>query len=236
MFGRKPLFDGVSSRDLLATFALSALGLLGLLPGLFQSESTGEPVVLMAWLAVAAPAIGCIGGKLRLRYWPLGFVGPAIWMGVYSVIAASLLHAAPTPIYAALVWAGLVALGWAIGVGLPQLGWGGPGVLLLASASLAGLSTFVTLLGDSASQSFIALAIDASPITCVMESAGLDWMRHASIYELAGSLPPDARTPYRGMLAGPLCLLVGWVLVAVAERRSRSGSSVELSTESSVGS
>ena len=236
MFGRKPMFDGVSSRDLLVTFALTALGLLGLLPGWFASEPSGEPVAFMAWIAVSAPAIGCIGGMLRLRYWPLGFVGPAIWMGVYSVTAANLLHAAPTPIYSALVWAGLVALGWAMGVGIPRIGWGGPGVLLLASASLAGLSSFATLMGESASQSLIALAIDASPITCVMESAGLDWMRHASIYDLAGSLAPDARTPYRGMLAGPLCLLVGWVLVAVAERRSRSGSSVELSTESSVGS
>jgi len=227
MFGRKPILDGVSARGLLLTLGLSSLGLLGLL----ATNDGGGGVNQLAWYALAAPAIGCLGGKLGLRFWPLGFVAPALWMGAYSVSTASSMQAAPTPFYAALVWTGLFAAGWAGGVSVLRRGWGGPGWLLLLSAGAAGLSALVALFGQSPPQSVVAFALDLSPVTCVMESAGLDWMRHASIYELAGSLAPDARTPYRGMLAGPLCLVVGWGLVMVVEGRARRRPNVQPTTD-----
>lgn len=218
MFGRKPMLDGVSARGLVLALALSSIGLLGLL----ATDGESEPVNLLAWFALSAPAVGCLGAQLGLRFWPLGFVAPAMWMAVYTVSSASLLQDAPTPFYGALVWTGLFAAGWSLGVGAKNAGWTRPSALLLLCALAAGMPSIVSLLGETPPQSWVALAVDLSPVTCVLECAGLDWMRHPSIYELAGSLPPDARTPYRGMLAGPLLLVVGWGLVMVAERRTRS--------------
>lgn len=217
MFGRKPILDGVSARDLMLALAISSIGLLGLL--FVDGES--EPVNLLAWFALSAPAVGCLGARLGLRFWPLGLVAPAMWMALYTLSSASLLQGAPTPFYGALVWTGLFAAGWAAGVNPKRTGWAAPGWLLLLSAFAAGLPGLVSLLGEAPPQSWVALALDLSPVTCVLECAGLDWMRHASIYELSGSLAPDARTPYRGMLAGPLLLVVGWGLVMASERRSR---------------
>ena len=234
MFGRKPLLDGVSMRDLLITIGIALLGLIGLLPRMFASEWRNAPLDLLAWFALSAPATGCIGGRIGLRFWPLGFVPPGLWMAFYSLIAANEVYGSPTPVYAALVWTGLFAFGWAFGIHFAKFGWGGPGLLLILTAFLT--QSLELIPSDSHSQEFIAFAIDLSPLTWVMECAGLDWMRNEMIYDYAGSLGPDARTPFRGMLAGPLTFLVGWSLVMIVERRSRPRANTERTIDSAVGS
>ena len=130
MFGRKPILDGVSARGLMLALAISSIGLLGLL----FVDGEREPVNLLAWFALSAPAAGCLGARLGLRFWPLGFVAPAMWMALYAVSSASLLQGAPTPFYGALVWTGLFAAGWAAGVNTKQAGWAVAGWLFLLDA------------------------------------------------------------------------------------------------------
>ena len=58
--------------------------------------------------------------------------------------------------------------------------------------------------------------LDLSPRTLLMESAGLDWMRHPAMYEAAGTdrLGPGLRTVFAGPVAGSTTLLVGCAALA----------------------
>ncbi len=59
--------------------------------------------------------------------------------------------------------------------------------------------------------------LDLSPTTLLMESSGVDWMRHPAIYEAAGTdrLGPGLRTVFTGPVAGSATLLVGCVSLAI---------------------
>lgn len=220
MLGKKRLLDGVSTRDLLVAFAISGAAVFAWIPTWFGGEDVRLPINLLAWFAISAATLGALASSLGLRFWPLGFVPPALWMATYTLIDAESLHGAPTPFYAGLVFAGLFAIGFATGVrskGLSVVGLVSFVTLLLVSAPQV-----ATLFGESLTPQGIRVALDLSPVTWVIESAGLDWMRHPSVYDLAGSLPPDVRSPFQGMLAGPTIFLVGWGLVLVAEKSFRS--------------
>ena len=232
MFGRKPFFDGVSPGDLLTTMLLSAAAFGAWGPSWLSGELGQRSLDLLAWFALTAPALGCVGARLKLRFWPLGLVPPALWMALFTAVDGQSLHGVPTPFYAALTWSGLFALGWGVGSNWVALGWGSVTLCLLTSLLLAAGPSLVTVLGDPVPQWLVVRALDLSPLTWVMESAGLDWMRHPCVYDLAGSLPPEVRTPFEGMLAGPLVFLVGWGFVLVGELRSRKHSSAEPTTPS----
>jgi len=58
--------------------------------------------------------------------------------------------------------------------------------------------------------------LDLSPETLLMESAGVDWMRHPAVYEAAGTdrIGPGLRAVFVGPVAGSATLLVGCAATA----------------------
>ena len=133
----------------------------------------------------------------------------------------------PEPAWAAATWTGLYAVGVAIGRLYPRgaartsalaLALAGllAGLPLMGGAGMLGGRTWGEITPDGAARLF-----DASPVTLLLESAGVDWMRHVVVYDSAGTeWFSDRRAPYRGRLAGPLLLLVGCVSALAAGRRT----------------
>jgi hypothetical protein len=93
-------------------------------------------------------------------------------------------------------------------------------VLLLVAALLAGLPGRGGALGAPLEPALARLALDLSPATLVLESAGVDWMRDPAVYDPVAT-DRFQRLPYRGALAGPLVLLVGCALASLAGLRLR---------------
>jgi hypothetical protein len=111
----------------------------------------------------------------------------------------------------------LALWGWALG---PRRGV--PAAVGLALL-VAGLCSALPALGGVAAVPLgparTALLLDLSPVGLVLESAGLDWMRHASIYEAAGSgdLGPELRAA-RGGLGGPAVLAAAALALGLGRR------------------
>ncbi|QDU85166.1 hypothetical protein Pla163_22920 [Planctomycetes bacterium Pla163] len=127
---------------------------------------------------------------------PLAAAGPAVCLFGLGVVAASRWRStvrAALPLVAAL----LLFLG-----GLPDL---------FGSGSAAWART------DPAVGAFV---LDLSPATWVCETAGLDWMRHPSVYAPAGTdWFSDVRRPF-GPTLGLAALATGLLAVFAARRRT----------------
>jgi len=201
----------------------SCLGLLPLLLGHF------DPLLWIAWLSVIALPTGVFIGARALRLWPFGLAVPGIWMIVLVALEAEGGGALPEPAWAAASWTGLFVLGFALGPFFLRHSWTALGLslclsTLLAALPLSGGEESAAWAGRSlgqASPALAALAFDASPMTLVLESGGVDWMRHRAVYTAAGTeWFSDRRQPYRGKLAASLVLLVGYVLNLLTRSRS----------------
>ena len=156
-----------------------------------------------------------------MALWPLALVAPAAWMALVGVIDASSLHGLPAPAWAGVAWSGLYLVGFGIGC----LGKGGAvaraGLCLFVATLLFALSGAFGFRFAAGDHELAAWLLDLSPVTLVVECAGIDWMRHPAIYDVAGDIPPDVRTAYRGILAGPVVLLVGLTFAILGARRRR---------------
>jgi hypothetical protein len=214
-----------------------AWGLAGAAP---CAAGAREPLELVTWIALIAPAAGFHSGARGVRAWPYGLLAPAVWMIAVAWVGASRAPSAPdldgvggvaglpTPVWAALAWTGLCALGHAAGLSCPRAAWRGAGALFLLSGLLCALPLAGGeggLLGGRpvgrvVAPGLAARLFDLSPAVVLGESAGADLMRHRSVYGPAGTeWFSDRRAPYRGMLAGPTLLLVGCVALLAASRR-----------------
>ncbi len=166
------------------------------------------------WAALWAPA----GGVLAAGLLPgaLGLLPLAL-----GAIALAALGPGPDPATGALAVAALGAAGWGLGPRRPSPA--GVGAALAASGLLAGVATLWGSAGEPLPPGVAARCLDVSPVGWVLESAGLDWMRHASIYEAAGSgdLGPEARAA-RGGIVGPLVLVGAALMLGAGRRRLRS--------------
>ncbi len=208
---------------------LARLGLALLVAGLGAlGAAVGEPdpVRLLIWLALVAAAAGYLLGALGVGLLPYGIVAPGVWMVVLVGLDGVAERDLPTPLWAALGWTGLFAVGVALGrVGrrvLPGSTWSGAGALLLAAALTTGLAGRGGLGDRPWPPEAARRLLDLSPATLLVESAGVDWMRHPAVYDAAGT-DRFERAPYRGSLAGPLTFVVGcllFALVAACDRRS----------------
>jgi hypothetical protein len=220
---------------LLGGAALTAGGLPGLLPG---GAGAFDPLALAAWLAlVAAPlgvlAGGCLAGALRAgrgaRALTWVLAAPICWALALALTAAGEAGAArlPEPLAAAIAVGGL----WALGIGLGALGGprrAGPWAALTALLALllALLPTGAGALAQPWPPALAARLLDLSPLTFVLERAGLDWMRHPAVYDALGaaSIGPDLRRAGSGALAPGLLSVVGCALVAASWAVRRRGS------------
>jgi len=193
--------------------ALAAAGGLGAL------ATGGDAVDLLIWLAILAPAAGYLAGALGVGLLPYGLAAPGGWMVTLVVVAGWEGRDLATPLWAALAWTGLFAAGAGAGAlgralrGDP--GWTGAGLLLLLATLLVALPGRGGATERPWPPAVARVLLDLSPATLVVESAGVDWMRHPSVYDPAGTARFQ-RSSYRGELAGPVALLVGCLLAAFA--------------------
>lgn len=179
-----------------------------------------DPVRFLVWLSMVSAGAGYLAGALGAGFL-YGVVAPGVWMVVLVLVDGLAAGDVPTPFWAALCWTGLF-LG---GAGLGRIGrrapWTGAGALLLLGALATGLPGRGGLGDRPWPPAAARVLLESSPATIVVESAGVDWMRHPLVYDAVGT-DRFERMPYRGSLAGPLVLLVGCLLSAVAavlERR-----------------
>jgi len=203
--------------DRLLALGLTAAGALGFLGG-------GSWLTAWIWLALWAPAAGWIAAWRGGSGW--AFAPPLVWGAALALAGRGL----PSPLVGALAVAALYASGAALALvaaGLRHRADGsqaeaGAGLLLLG----AGLLTALPALGGAAIRPLaperVALLLDLSPVVWVCESAGLDWMRHASVYEVAGAgdLGPDLRAAHSGA-GSPAVVLAGALVLGLPLGRRR---------------
>ncbi|MCK6444863.1 MAG: hypothetical protein L6Q99_00570 [Planctomycetes bacterium] len=215
-------------RELLLALGLGAVGALGCLP---VSSRGPDLFAALAWIALVAPALGAAAHALGVRLWPYGFVAPGLWMGAIAAVDASIERDLATPLWGALAWTGLFALGHAFaGLWRAQRAASVP-VLFSLTALLVALPEKGGLAAEPWPPGFTARALDASPLAWVTESSGaFDWPWQQSHYARLG-VDRFERREFRGRLAGPVLLLVGCGLAALVhafrrrlEPRPRTGS------------
>jgi len=228
--------DASARRALLATLALALLGFVGALPLDPPGPYAGaDPLFALAWAAVIAPVAGAAAVWLRVPPWPYGLAAPAAWVGAVLWGAVHSPRLVPTPLWAAAAWIGLFALGGAAA----ELARSRPAraVYALALATCAlNLAPFAPgLIGAPWPPAVSSRLLDFAPLTLVIESAGLDWQRHEFVYR-AAQTDRFERAAFSGALAGPLCLLLGYVAwvgawTAVRRRTAAVGASAPSSTD-----
>ncbi|MCP3919450.1 MAG: hypothetical protein GY711_28260 [bacterium] len=166
-----------------------------------------DTALSLAWLALVAVPVGWGLGAARTPP-AVALLAPLAWLACGAFFLSP-----PTLALAGAAWTGLAACGYAGGVLAPR----GTFVAALVCAGACWLP------GLGWSPPVAARLLDLSPATLVIESAGIDWMRHPAVYEPVGAdaIGPELRLPWRGKLAGPVVLLVGCTLTLVARRTAR---------------
>ncbi len=210
-------------RDALLGAALVGLALLPL------ALRSNEPhVVIDRRVAVALVLAGLAVHALPLGMWLASRPGlgaksallpPAAWALVLAWAKSQ--SGLATPGTALLLALGLYALGLGLGLALgPTRAQSGAGLSLLAAALLVVLPARGGLADQAPPVSFARRALVLSPATWMFESAGWDWMRHASVYEPLAS-DRFEREPIDGTLAAGLAIVLGCLALAVGIRRAR---------------
>jgi hypothetical protein len=118
------------------------------------------------------------------------------------------------------VIAGLYGLGLACGALVREQGVGAAGALLFVTLLASTAPARGAWGGEPWPPALARALLDVAPTALALESAGVDWMRHASVYEPVGT-DRFERSAWRGALAGPTLLLVGYVSAAAARLLSR---------------
>jgi len=217
--------------SLVLSLAVAAVGCAVAL----RPAATADSVGLLLWLAVFAPAGGFLLAGLGVRWWPFAAAAPGVWMLALVAVDARSARNLPAPLWGALVFAGLFGLGWGAGRllarGAPARALAGAGVVGLAAAALVALPTKGAPGGDGRagepwSPATARVLLDLSPATLLVESSGVDWMRHPAVYETVRA-DRFERLPYRGALAGPLALVVGCLVALGAGLATRSAGGAE---------
>lgn len=200
----------------LTSSAVAVVALGGLvLPG--RQGPCDLVVLLTASTLVALPLgcwIGALGVRLRPAWAALGTWPAAaclcVAVGPDRQLEPSYLHAL----------AGAVAPSAMLILGVTLGRQGGATAAHLAAVAVlvcAGLPVGGGLHAPRLSQhdpALAALLLDLAPPTLPLEAAGVDWMRHPSIYGPAGTdWFSDRRSPYSALAAAGL-LVVAWVLAA----------------------
>jgi len=175
------------------------------------------------WLALwAAPAGVLAGARLGM----VAMLLPPLVGGICTMFVESPVGAAGPALAAvlALYFAGASLGRWTRPSSLGARPWALAGLALFAVGALTALPSMGGALAQPWPPSSTALALDLSPVAWVLESGGVDWMRHPSVYERAGAgdLGPELRVPHSGWV-GPLAgLVAGLVVLGVAATRGRA--------------
>ncbi len=224
-----------------APLGAAGLSLLTVVVAVGVVRAPADGLAMFSGAAAWMPALGVLMGA-AVGAWG----GAGSWAGGAARVAAggaALLAALWfTPAWAA--WGSLPFPGWAGAVlaGLylsgasfaPAEGVAGPlpvgvrrgALLLLLGWGADGAAAGWGILEPSPpwSPGVAGAMLDLAPRTLLMESAGVDWMRHPMVYGPVGTdrIGPGIRSVYAGPVAGSATLLVGCLLMAariVVERR-----------------
>ena len=191
-----------------SVFSVTGIGLAALVLGF------GAPVGILAWLPLVAPMGGAWMGRWS-RAWR-AWTPPLAWG-----LALMMTRGLPMPWMAALFVASLYAIGMGIGAWLPRERAAGSCFLLVAALSLA--PTMGGRLERPWPPAVSAQLLNVSPVAWSLEGAGVDWMRHPAVYELAGTanIDPSMRTQHRNWLAAATLLVLGCLLALLAKPRTQ---------------
>ena len=211
----------VSSRDLIL---VGLLGLAGVWPLFFDGAGSES---LLVWMALIAAPVGWLAAGLGLRLWPVGWAIPCSWAIPVVMADAGTVVPLPSAPWAAMAWCGLFATGFGAATIWPGRAWAGAAGLFALAALASGVLTLGGL-GRGGSVGVWGPAtgarlLDLSPVVLLGESAGLDWMRHPSVYRTGGTahMGPEMRSAWQGSLAGPGALVFGCIVLALGRWRSR---------------
>jgi len=194
--------------------AVLAAGLVAAAPVLGASSASLGPVAVALWAAALGLAVGpAVRAPRRTAALAPLLLGAATW---FALDAAG----ASRPLPVALVVAALVAAGATVAARSPGAARAG---LPLAAALLVLLGGLPDLFGAAPAGWALedaergARALDLSPASVLAEAAGVDWMRHPSVYAPAGTdWFSDARAPYDGTVVGWSAAIALLVLVLLA--------------------
>ncbi|MDP6538298.1 MAG: hypothetical protein QF903_04550 [Planctomycetota bacterium] len=207
----------VHRREALTLVVLSCAGLLGLAP---SRGATFDPVAVLAWAALSAPALGVLAGALLPAT-----TAPLVCLPWWPAVSAASLRAGaalPDPTGAWWALAGLFGLGWGAG----RLSGRHAVRLACAALLLTGLLACLPGGGGRLARPWpprvAARLLDLSPVAVVTECAGLDFMRHPEVYGPVGTMDigPQLRGPWRAPVAAPSLLLLGAALAGLARLRA----------------
>ncbi len=187
------------------------------LPGLLLGGDEGS-VAGLVWVALVGLPAGCLASGLPR--WPWSALG-GLAVGLGALLARDGTASAASGVSLAGLGAGLLGL-LLIGFGIGRGGAAHAPRLALALAALVlglELAPRGFLAAErppaSADPALGRLLFDAAPSTWVLEAAGVDWMRHPSNYDSAGTdWFSGARAPFRAGLAGGSLLVLGCVTAA----------------------
>jgi hypothetical protein len=140
---------------------------------------------MLGWAALVAPALGALAARHTRGVFALAVLG-FVWAQCALVLAFS-QRMVPEPACALAVIAALGLCGYALARALRVEAT----TLLVLSTGLCLLPSVPGWIGEPLPPQYSARILDLSPWTWVMEAAGLDWLRHAAIYEPAGALDID---------------------------------------------
>lgn len=225
------ILPSIEPGDLARALGCAGIGVLGALP----LEGLGpDPVALLVWLALCAAPVGALAGGASMHAWIVAPVVPAVWSVALVAVDALSERDLPAPLWAAVAWTGLFAIGFGLGRACAVASRGAAGavtvaaLLLFVCAGLVALPVGGGFLAEPWPPAVAARLVDLSPATLLAECAGLDWMRHPAMYAAAGAadIDPALRGAYRGLLAAPMVLVVGCACVIGGDalaRRHRSG-------------
>ena len=217
-----------------ADFSSGARELLpGLLPGLFLGLLPGGlalgadrmglgPVPGLVFAGLLAPLVGArLGGVGALAAGRMALAALGVWICWSFVPRTDALGVL-------CAWSGLMLLGSGLG-SLLRGRWSLDSSVLGAALFL--LAAFLTVLpggagrvdGGAFEPEITAWLLDLSPASLMVESAGIDWLRHPAVYGPAGgdAIGPDLRGPW-GPLAGGVLALLGCVLTFLGWRWRRA--------------
>ena len=213
-----------AARALALPIGLGVVGLLGLAPGV---AGAFDPVTLLAWLVLVAPACGVLAGASGVRLWPAGLIPPALWAALLVQAELASERHLPTPSYGMAVPAGLFFAGLALGARLPARPVALAGGVLFFMLLASGLGVRGTIgAADAAfarSHPRVATALlELSPLVLAFECAGVDYAHMQPDVYARSTIEWFPRRPYDGALAGPVVLLVGSVLACLTARARRA--------------
>jgi hypothetical protein len=170
---------------------LAATGFVGLL-------GADARVSTLVWLGLWAPAAGYLMG--RLRPGRLGLAHTCLvllaWFTLIAALPGGLRQALGASLSVGILCLGGRVLGLLCGRSRhPRWGWSGAALVLLLSGTLTALPSVGGALARPLTPELTARLMDLSPVVWVAENGGLDWMRHPSVYELAGAgdMGPELR-------------------------------------------